>query len=295
MLSNQQKSRLTSYAGICISTGLLGFIANLLQIIFIIRDRKQRNSIFGIILLSLSIADIFISIAQLYRGIIYCLALSLVLDLELTSRLDRPAHVAVIFCLTSSFCHVVFIAIIRVLALVFPLRMNRIITKSRCRFIVACLWVLSVGLIFLSYFTIGNKLGGYLAIITSGILLVAYSVICYRMYNRRHVQSNDLARRNRQQSDKDVVLYSMVLTFFFCLCLLPRSISYLVEGPYFARYITAFMYTINPFFDTLLYFFASHYKRRRRENISQSNRVNSAGTNTKTGISETALDETSRV
>ncbi len=278
MLSSRARTHLTIYSSIFTTSGALGFIANFLQIMFITRDKKQRSSVFGIILLSLSISDISVSLVQLYRGSVCLPYISLVIDHELYVKLTAPADVAIVFSLTSTFCHVVFIALLRVIALMFPLRVKQLITKTRSKIILAFLWLLSISLVVISYFTIRDELCAYLAIITSGILLLAYSVVCCRMCKQSTVLNNESTQRYRQQTDKDVIIYSMALTFIFCLCNIPAALYYFMKMPYFVPYINVFLYSINPFLDTLLYFFSSYCRQRRRESIDLRNENDLIGT-----------------
>ncbi len=240
MLKSGVKTQLILFCSICTSTGLLGLIATFLEIIFISRDKKQRNSVFGIILISLSIADFLVSIAQIYRGIIDFLTLTVVIDYELYSVLNAYSNVATVFSIASSFCHVIYIAAIRVLALALPLKIKQIITKSRSKVILLCLWLLSIGFSLVAYSTLGNLLCASLAIVSTFILFLAYSIICWKLYKQHGIQGNESTQRNRQESDKDVLLYSITLTLIFSLCYLPGSIFHFIKMPLFMMYVGVF-------------------------------------------------------
>ncbi len=265
MVNKEFAAFLTILSSIFTTTGVLGLIANLMQLFFVCRDKKQRKSVFGMILLSLCVADIIVSVVQLYRGIIGLLTLLLVIDLKLLSKLLFPSLLAFIFSVASSFSHVVFIALLRVLSLVFPFRIKQIFTKLRSKIILVFLWLFSIGFIIIDHFTM-KFLWPYLAITTSFILLLAYSIICYRMCKRRGIQGNESTQRNREQSDKYVFVYSMALTFIFCVCNLPAAISVFIEMPMVGRYVGIFLHSMNPLIDPLLYFFASYCKQRRANN-----------------------------
>ncbi len=286
MLTDEQKTHVIILSCIYTGTGSLGFLANLVQMIFICRDKKQRNSIFGMTLFSLSTSDIFVSILQLYRGSL-CILLLLVIDISLTNKVGTPTDLGISFSLAASFFHVIFIAVMRLLALVFPLRIKCIITKSRCKLILLLLWLLAIAFVTIYYFIIKGKLGAILIIITSVILLVAYSFICYRMKGRYDIDNNDATRRYRQQSDRDVLVYSMALAFTFCICYMPASMSHFMKMSPRMQEIAIFLYSVNPFLDPLLYFFASHCKRRREKNHLQK------GNNTNGSLQ--TIKETSRI
>ena len=178
-----------------------------------------------------------------------------------------------IFSVTSSFCHVVLFAVVRILAIIFPYRIKQIITKLHCKIILVFIWFFSIGLVLIISFLVPIIIS-YLGILTYWILVLAYSFVCYRMCKRRGIQGNESTQRHRQQSDKHVLLYSRAITFMFCTCILPESLSnihihyhnHFVEIPNSIGYITNFLFYINPFLDSLLYFFVSYCKRRRANN-----------------------------
>ncbi len=293
MINKRTESFLITRGSIFAVSGVLGFIANIIQVVFICQDKKQTRSVFGITLLSLSISDLFVSIVLLYRGIIRFLTLFLVIELSRYSIFGNPTNLAIIFSFSSSFFHVVYIAVLRAVAVVHPLKIKQIFTQLRCKIIIALLWVLSISLAFIAYFITGPSLVAYLAMITSCLLIFLYSFICYTKYSRNHIQNNEQMQRHGQDSDKDVLIYSITLTFIFCLCTLPEALSFFIRYPPLPNYISAFLYSINPFLDTMLYFFTSYCKRRReRNNLRNNIELHASHSSTQAKSCETIMEET---
>ncbi len=262
MASNEQTTFPTILSSIVITMGTLSFFANFMQLFFICHDKKQRNSVFGIILLSLCVADLIVSIVLFNIGMNNLLKLFLVIDWTLYNKLKLASDIAIIFSVASSLCHIVFIAVLRVLALVFPFKIKQIITKLRCKIILVFLWLFSIGFMLIRHF-IKIYILSHLAIMASCILLLAYSIICYRMCKRRDILGNEATQRSRQQSDRYVLLYSITLTVIFCTCILPRAFSSFMKFSRARNYISTILYSLNPFLDPLLYFFANYFKQKR--------------------------------
>ncbi len=278
MLSTEQKSILTAGACIFTTSGTLGFIANLVQMVLICRDKKQTSAVFGIILLSLSVSDLIVSSVLLYRGVVYLLTYLVTKDLDWFARLETPSNTAIFFSFSSSFFHIIFIAAIRVIALLFPLRVRQIVTRSKCLIILALVWLSSVGLLLFSHFVVGLLLAPYLKIWTLCSLVLAYSIICFAMRRRLAIQGNDQMQRNQQQSERSVLIYSMVLTFTFCLCTIPESLTYFIKHSLIMSYFSTILYSLNPLFDTLLYFF-TRYCRQNKDGRALRNNEENQGQN----------------
>ena len=260
-------------------TGSLGFIANVIQIIVTCRDKNRRNNVFGLAVLSLSIADALTSIVGIFTGVIIFLINSDTID-SISERVGYFMTAAAKFSLTSSFTHAVFIAVQRVIAVAFPFKVKQLITKSRCYIILALIWTVSAGVAFvIPYFSIytGLKSLALTCIAAGVILMIMYSVICYKARGRDVVNNtSEEMQRRRQQSDRDLLLYSMAITFVFIFCNFPSSIKTFVKFSTAFEIAGDFLYCLNPFLDTLLYFGWSHWKRRRRR-ISDNSRSLSEG------------------
>ncbi len=69
------------------TTGILGMAANIIQVILISHDKKQRNLVFGLAVLSLSVADLLASATYCLQGVISFIVIPRAVDL--ISPLDR--------------------------------------------------------------------------------------------------------------------------------------------------------------------------------------------------------------
>ena len=127
-----------------LALGILGIILNAVQIRMITRKRKTRQP-FQITLLSLSVADLLIAITLLTSGVDYLLISLNIAHFKGWFYLVQLSFYG--FSLLSSMLHVSFIALQRLLAVLYPLRIKRILTGRRCLIAIAVIWVLCSGYI----------------------------------------------------------------------------------------------------------------------------------------------------
>ncbi len=255
------------YAYILILIGLLGVVVNIVQLILSCRDKNQRISAFGVALLSLNIADFLAAMILFIEGALLYIHAVMKINFPLTHWIE-VAIAALVFLYTSSFTHVVWIAIQRLVAVVFPLRVKQIFLISRCYVMLVSIWVISVVPAFVSQINI--KLAASLLVfiaITTGIsLIVFYSVICFKTMNRNIANdAGGVLQKRRQKSEREVLLYSLAITAVFIICNFPVSITILLELPLNSFTIACdILYCLSPFLNSLLYFAWSYNKRRRR-------------------------------
>ncbi len=196
----------------------------------------------------------------------------------LFARMQKPVFAAITFSFTSSFTHIVFIAIQRVIAVAFPLKVKHMITKTRCYIALAVLWIASALPVFvIAQINIVSGLTSlaYTGIITETALTFVYSIICFKTF-RRDITNDfrDETQRRRQKSDREVLLYSVAITVAFIICNFPLSIQGFLGYRVHYHFAYAFhaLYSLNPFLDTLLYFLWSYYKRRRQAVVNHNSR-----------------------
>ena len=135
---------------------------NSIQIHMISQQQNMKNP-FQITLLSLSTADLLTAITLLLDGGIYALKILRIIPAHDTFTVVQTALYG--FSLSSSMLHVIFIAIQRLLAILFPLRIKSLLTKRRCYLALFLAWV--------TCFTfVGGSLWRSLSIITSGRMSV---------------------------------------------------------------------------------------------------------------------------
>ncbi len=262
----QKGSYLVAAACVFIVTGALGVVANTIQLVFICRDRARKKSAFCLTLLSLNIADLLASLVFLSQGLLMIMRHSLLIDFLLFNYIFKTFYSAGIFSVTSSYCHVVFIALQRVIAVALPLQVKHIFTKSRCFVILALMWIISLILPIIVYFYIGAAfLMAVMSMITSLILTILYSVICYKTMKRGIVDNiGENMQRRREQSDKHVLMYSVAISIAFVVSNLPTSVNSFIPYPFVLSVISNILIILNPFLDTLLYFLWNYYKHKKQ-------------------------------
>ncbi len=247
---------------VVVPVGAVGVITSVIQLVLVYRDKDRRDSVFRLSLISLNVADLLSSVSFVLRGN----------DLIFSQGIERLIFASILFSLTSSFCHVLFLAIQRLIAVVFPFKVKRILTRSRCYIFLSVMWVVSVASSFLFYFASG-KLRGFccLVMIVGILLMITYSVICYRK-KKSNITSNNISqdmRRRRQQSDRRVFIYSLAITTVFVICNFPVALEVLILPPSYIYFSTAeVLLSLNPFLDTLLYFVWSYAKWKSRVSLN---------------------------
>ncbi len=278
---------MTTLACIYTTPGALGLIANVIQLILICRDKSQKNSVFGLSIFSLSIADLLASFTILLRGVVPIMAVCGVIDSRLLRELDHLTIVATIFSFCSSFTHLFFIAILRLIAVALPFKVKQIVSRRRCYFILALVWVASLALALSSYFSFEAVVVSACLTMLSGVMLVIlYSVICYKTLKRNmHHNFSEEAQRRRRQSDRNVLWYSVAITAVFIVCNYSEVMRAFLEYPASMKILSAALFNLNPFLDTLLYFAWNYWKQRRQANVNQSPAVR----NTPQGNNESAV------
>lgn len=253
-----------SHAWIFTTAGLIGVIANIAQLVISCRDKNRKISAFGLVLLSLNIADLLASVAICLLGTLYFMIRFMVIDLALFKSLKQVVNVGIAFSLASSFTHVAFIASQRVIAVAFPFKVKQIFTKSRSCIVLALLWVVSIALAgIVSKFGFKSLAG---ISITVGIaLMIFYSVVGYKTMRQNIINSaNEDSQRRRRQSEREVLVYSMAVTFVFIICNYPKSLNEFFRYPSYLHLTGDFLYSVNPLLDTLLYFMSNYCRRKRQ-------------------------------
>ncbi len=246
------------------TTGSIGFLANLIELVLLCRDKMEITSVFRLALLSLNIADLLVSLVVLLIGVTYAVHMSIFNANNLPLYKYLVYRMSIVFSVNLSLTHILFIAIQRLIAVVFPLKVKHIMTKSRCCFILSLLWLFSVTFAAMVYFYAEMfVIIHYLTIITGVLLILMYSVICCKTMKASMASfSSEEMQRRRQKSDKEVLLYSLAITGVFIVCNFLNSMRTFFEYSFYLIVTAETLLTLNPFTDTVSYFAWSYYKRR---------------------------------
>ncbi len=250
---------------IALAIGSLGFIANITQLIVICCGKTERKSVFGLSLISLNVADLLLSVSIILLQIRSLQKFNSFLVFDLWNFY--------LFSMISSLTHVTFIAVQRAIAVAFPFQVHRIISQSRCCIVLSVLWAISIALVlirrFYSYTGAAFAVLCF-AIVTGVFLIIMYSIIYIKTMKRNMVNNaSEEMQRRRQQSDRHLLIYSMVLTVVFIICNYPYVIVIIAilrggKFPNYVRNVCFILFTLNPFLDSLLYFFWSYLRRRKQ-------------------------------
>ncbi len=276
------------FAFVYTAAGSFGMLSNIIQLILIYRNQKPTNSAFALSLVSLNIADLLASTSFAVAGCVFFAGMFNAVDKSLYRCLTHLLTAAIVFSLTLSFTHVAFIAIQRVIGVVAPFEAKQIITKTRSLIVLVILWFISLLLALIRYYIIKiSVVLSLLAIITGVVLIIMYSVISYKTMKRDILRNvNADMRRRCQQTDREVMLYSIAITVIFVICNFPVAIKNFVEYPGIVHLISNVLFVLNPFLDTFLYFVWSYYKRRRQ---AKTNEIPSEEVNLTARTNETSL------
>ncbi len=247
-----------------IGAGLLGLIANCIEIVLICRDKKQRNSQFGTVLLSLSTSDLFVSLTCLVLGTVSLLFNLMIIDLAYFVKIIIFIEFSFAFSFATSFSHVVVIAMQRLIAVMLPLQAKRIITIHRSRLLVVFLWVFSLVLAVTVHFTSMMYVISPVALVTGVALVVNYAIICWKMKKQQSLLADHQLHRPATQSPSQIFLHSFAVTIIYVICYFPDSMRVFVQYPLAVVFLCYFLASLNPFLDALVYFILRYHKQRTK-------------------------------
>lgn len=214
-------------------------------------------------LLSLSIADVITASSLLFYGS-YELLLSgdIVKSVE---AIHSVYEIALDLSLVTSLLHVAFIAVQRLFAVIRPLLLHVMFTKSRCKFGLVSIWLIS--LIYCGWSSWAKSTGpgslivtAYLIVSSAMLLILSYSLICYYIYNKRNIFNN----RRRQQCS--VIAYPIFVTAAFIICTVPLAIAFFklyVPCNFYQFIIPRWFLYVNSVFDPILYFLFKDCRLRK--------------------------------
>lgn len=257
--------------------GASGFILNISCAGFMIHKKKHKTP-FGMSVLSLCIADILACITYLMYASMMIGAYNgsaLARDLALKSR--ASFQVSIYISIAISLIHILFIAIQRLCAIIFPCAFNHWLTSSRCGLLLIIAWV--IGLLYgiaYSYYDIIAIISCYQMIILGMALVAVYCAICYRSSKNAKKRTSMTSGQNKQ--NKRIIIHSTAVTLVFIACNYPYSINYLFAAN--NRTLRKYLYgliALRPLMDPLIYFFVNHFRERNRISDVTTSHVGQAG------------------
>lgn len=250
----------TNYA-IRTTIGITGFVLNLTQAASIIRKKKIQSA-FEVTLLSLSVADITVSLITTIYYVKFLLFINQAIDGRFIPEFIYLNGIAFYLSLTSSLLHVCFIALQRLVAVLFPFQFHRHFTRNYSFCVLGLIWLVSgsyIVLMVLKYYRVYEVLS-YVVIICSVILILAYSLICKRVSKRVDFSIT----RITAQQNRSVILHSFCITVAFVICNLPFAVDVLngfAVSKVF-RNIAEWLLHLNVLVDPVIYFMFDRFKMK---------------------------------
>ena len=219
---------------------------------------KRTKLPFDITLISLAISDFLLALFVATTIVVIYIQ-----PIVVTSPLYGKIFVFFFFLLSSSSAlHMFFIAIQRLIAVLYPLKVSIWITKKRSVITLLLLWVISIA----ASTPITNYTYQRIVICTpfiSAVVVVAcYFIMSFKMVKRR---APVVARQQKQNIS--VLVYSISITAIFIICTLPFAIV-AIQEPVPLLSMSLPSYVIHLFYlqvvlDPILYFFCQISKRVR--------------------------------
>ena len=237
----------------------LGIVLNSCEIASLIHA-KRATLPFDITLISLAMSDLMFALTSLVLGsLIYYVPNWIA---------SKWSNMALVYCtyssIFSSVLHMVFIAMQRLIAVLYPLKASIWITRKRSIITVLLLWLASfaeaapVPMGFYIY----DRILLFSTFVVTGVIAVCYFVINFRMMTRKSPTGGD-----QQTQNISILVYSISVTAIFMICIFPATVYAIsqdvplskMQFPDYAIYSICLQVVLDPF----VYFFFQIWKRGR--------------------------------
>ena len=241
--------------------GGVGVIANTLLIATLYKERKLKRP-FQMTILSLTLADLLNCIWLTVAG-----PVKPPLGHKFHPVYQKFYLAVVALSATTSILHLMFVTLQRLIAVLLPFRSPILITQPRCAVVITLIWLTSAAVICWSYLVNMKRVVlTYIPVLTficALMLIVSYSFICYRVWQRKRLASTV----NSSQSGH-ILLYSILVTVLFIICTFPASVTILYDKRFSENWNDVLViYWLNPVIDPSIYFlFDASKKKRFRKN-----------------------------
>ena len=178
---------------------------------------KRTKLPFDITLISLAASDLMLAATALLIGIFPYFA-----SAKVTRTWYGKLSVSCIYTPSlSSALHMVFIAIQRLIAVLYPLKLTTWMTRKRCVITICLLWLFSMGpsVIVAVKFNANQLYFMYSPLISASIILICYIIINIKMLKRRR-----FAVSGQPSQSIHVLVYSICISAIFLICNLPYTV-----------------------------------------------------------------------
>ena len=236
------------YIAICVS----GVVLNSGEIVLLLHAKRTKLP-FDIALISLAASDLITS-----------LALSIVIITQEIKTINGALiWIIKLYVLVligsgiSSAFHMIFIAVQRLVAVLYPLNLSIWITRKRSTITICLMWATSAAATVPIYGNGQNmRFLAYSSFIFAGAIILCYAMINYKIITRRQLSVTVNSTQNLQ-----VLFHSICVTAIFFGCTLTFSIAQLINSPdmiFYGIYVYILQVVLNP----IAYFFFKFLKER---------------------------------
>ena len=233
---------------------LAGIVLNCFEIASLLRAKRTKLP-FDLTLISLAAADLITALTLCISPIPVYIEPSII-----SSAWFSKINLHIIYAsnLCSAF-HMILIAVQRLVAVLFPLKISIWITRKRAIITFLFLWMIS------NAFPIPIHLGettfqrflNYTPLISAGAILLCYIIINYKTMTRRRISVSQNTTQNLH-----ILLYSICVTAIFFACTLPYTIEMILKPTkmisVYAFYFFLLQFALNP----IAYYLFQTLKRR---------------------------------
>ena len=233
----------------------MGIALNICEVASLVHAKRTKLP-FDITLVSLAISDLLLALFLAITTV-----LNYVLPIGITSTLYRKIFIFFFFLLSSSSAlHMLFIAIQRLIAVLYPLKVSILITRKRSAITLLLLWLISI--------TASIPITNYIyqrIVISTPFISAIIVVVCYFIISLNMMKRRAQAVTGQQRQNISVLVYSVSITVIFLICTLPFAIFAIQEHVPLAR-MSLPSYVLHLFYlqvvlDPILYFFCQAWKR----------------------------------
>ena len=263
-----------SYIASTLSICGLGIALNSCEIASLFHARRTKLP-FDVALISLALSDLILALITLVLG-----TMTYVRPILMESKMYSNTFIFCIYSSSlSSALHLLFIAIQRLVAVLYPLKASIWITRKRSIITLLLLWLASSVIavpVPIGYY-IYNRIISFTPFVSAGVITACYFVINFRMMTRKSPTGAD-----QQTQNISILVYSISVTAIFMICTFPYTIFAIqivarVSQVKFPDY-TVYLFYLQAVFNPFVYFFFQSWKRSSCTpccNVCQRRRVSS--------------------
>ena len=258
--------------------GIIVIILNAIQIFLICRERRKKT-IYLRFLLSLSATDLLFGLSNVIVSAIY------LADVQEIDFLRDVAYSVFCFCILTSITFILWIALSRLFAVIYPFQHNRLVTHKRVHIIIIFTWLttvlISAGILAYQRIKFSSstpsddfenkvKLAISVAILCANVVYItSYLFIIHR--RRRYGNINRVSKANVDlNSEKRMLIVCILVALVFVLFTTPYAIASISIGE--TPFWTNALLVINSGVNSIAYFFRGRYQdwkkrfiRRKKE------------------------------